>query len=116
MAGIKGYVTNLSCEEQTVIDAYHNLFQVEKSFRMAKSDLQARPIYHQTRDSIEAHLTICFAALAISRYIQDKTKLSIKKFVQRLEPLKTGVVQIGDKQYTAEPVIDSDTERIVKLL
>jgi len=116
MAGIKGYATNLTCDELTIIDAYHNLFQVEKSFRMTKSDLQARPIFHKTRDSIEAHLTICFAALAISRYIQDKTKLSIKKFVQRLKELKTGIVQIGNKQYTAEPVVDSDTEKIVKLL
>ena len=118
-AGIKGYVTNLDCKEcdaKIVIDAYHNLFEVEKSFRMTKSDLQARPVFHQTRDSIEAHLTVCFAALAISRYIQDKTKISIKKFVQRLKELRTGIVQIGDKQYTAEPVIDSDTERIVKLL
>jgi hypothetical protein len=39
---------------------------LEKSFRMAKSDLQARPIYHRIRDSIGAHLTIVFAALAIS--------------------------------------------------
>jgi len=118
-AGIKGYVTNLDlkeCEAKTVIDAYHNLFEVEKSFRMTKSDLQARPIFHQTRDSIEAHLTVCFAALAISRYIQDKTKISIKKFVQQLRELRTGIVQIGDKQYTAEPVIDSDTKKIVKLL
>jgi transposase len=115
-AGIKGYVTNLTCDGQIVIDAYHNLFEVEKSFRMTKSDLQARPIFQQTRDSIEAHLTVCFAALAISRYIQDKTKISIKKFVRRLKELRTGIVQIGDKQYTAEPVIDSDTERIIKLL
>jgi transposase len=64
-AGIKGYVTNLSCEAQIVINGYHNLFNVEKSFRMAKSDLKARPIYHQTIDSIEAHLAVCFAALAI---------------------------------------------------
>jgi transposase len=116
MAGIKGYVTNLSCEEQTVIDAYHNLFQVEKSFRMAKSDLQARPIYHQTRDSIEAHLTICFAALAISRYIQERTKLSIKKFVKKLEPIKTGIIQIGNKEYTAQPQIDAETEKIINRL
>jgi transposase len=74
---------------------------------MAKSDLQTRPIFHKTRDSIEAHLTVCFAALAICRYIQERTKLSIKKFVQRLKELRTGIVQIGDKQYTAEPVIDS---------
>src|SRR6266487_7104556 len=63
MAGLKGYITNLAaCPDGTpvtadfVIGAYHQLFQIEKSFRMAKSDLQARPIYHRTRDSIEAHL------------------------------------------------------------
>jgi len=116
MAGIKGYVTNLTCDEQTVIDAYHNLFEVEKSFRMTKSDLQVRPVFHQTRESIEAHLTICFAALAMSRYIQDKTKLSIKKFVQKLGPIKTGVIQIGDKEYTARPRIDVEIEKIVNCL
>ncbi|MDR1941665.1 MAG: IS1634 family transposase, partial [Endomicrobium sp.] len=73
-------------------------------------------IYHQSRDSIEAHLTVCFAALAICRYIQDRTKLSIKKFVQRLEPLRTAIIQIGNKEYTAEPEIDDDTSAIINLL
>jgi hypothetical protein len=65
LAGLKGYVTNLrACPDGTpvtaefVIGAYHQLFQTWKSFRMSKSDLQARPIYHRKRDSIEAHL-IC---------------------------------------------------------
>jgi transposase len=93
-AGIKGYATNLECDAKIVIEGYHNLFQVEKSFRMTKSDLQARPIYHQTRDSIEAHLTVCFAALGICRYIQDRTKVSIKRFVRELARLKTAIIEI----------------------
>jgi len=80
--------------------------------RVRQPDLQVRPIFHQTRDSIEAHLTICFAALAIS----DKTKLSIKKFVQKLEPIKTGIIQIYDKEYIAQPQIDAETEKIVNCL
>jgi hypothetical protein len=59
--GLKGYVTNLAaCPDGTpvtaefVIDAYHRLFQIEKSFRMSKHDLRARPIYHHKRESIEA--------------------------------------------------------------
>ena len=55
-----------------VIGAYHRLFEIEKSFCMSKTDLQARPIYHRTRDSIEAHLTIVFAALAVSRWIENR--------------------------------------------
>ena len=46
-----------------MIGACHRLFEIERSFRMAKSGLQARPIYHRKRDCIEAHLTIVCAAL-----------------------------------------------------
>ena len=46
---------------------------LEKSFRMAQSDLQARPVFHHLRDSIEAHLTVVFAALAVSRWIEART-------------------------------------------
>jgi hypothetical protein len=49
---------------------------------MSKHDLQARPIYHRKRDSIDAHLTIVFAALAVSRWIEHQTGWSIKKFVR----------------------------------
>jgi hypothetical protein len=89
LAGLKGYVTNLqACPDGTkvtpefVISAYHQLFQAEKSFRMAKSDLQARPVYHHLRDSIEAHLTIVFAALAVSRWIENTTGWSIRRLVR----------------------------------
>ena len=52
---MKGYVTNLRAPTpEYVLDAYHQLWQIEKSFRMSKSDLRARPIYHHKRESIEA--------------------------------------------------------------
>jgi hypothetical protein len=51
---------------------------LEKSFRISRSDLQARPIYHHQRDSIEAHLTIVFTALAISRWIENQTGWPIR--------------------------------------
>jgi len=96
LAGLKGYVTNLSvCPDGTpitadfVIGAYHQLFQVEKSFRMSKHDLQARPIYHHKRESIEAHLSIVFSALAISRWIEDTTGWSIKIFVRTARRYRT---------------------------
>ncbi len=102
LAGIKGYVTNLpDPTPEFVIGAYHRLFQIEKSFRMSKSDLAARPIYHRTRDSIEAHLTIVFAALAVSRWIEDTTGWSIKKFVTTLRRYRTIEIQAGPHTVTA---------------
>jgi hypothetical protein len=62
-----------------VVADYHDLYQVERSFRTAKSDLAGRPMFHRIRDSIQAHLTVVFAALAVSRDAQARTGVSIRK-------------------------------------
>lgn len=119
LAGLKGYVTNIPVETMggaAVIAAYHDLWQVEKSFRMTKSDLRARPIFHHQRDSIEAHLTIVFAALAISRYLQDKTGVSIKKLVRTLRPLRSVTVEIAGHTFTAEPTTTAEADAIINAL
>jgi hypothetical protein len=114
LAGIKGYRTNLAaCPDGTpvtadfVIGSYHRLFEIDKSFRMSKSDLQARPIYHRKRDSIEAHLTIVFAALAVSRWIEAQTGWSIRKFVKTARRYRTIEIQAGQQTITpADPLPD----------
>lgn len=115
-AGIKGYVTNLRIPAQEVIDAYHQLFQVEKSFRMSKSDLKARPIFHHKRNSIDAHLTVVFAALAVARYIEAMTGLSIKKFIRILAPIRTGVVSVNGVSLPLKPLIPDDVTVLLKRL
>jgi transposase len=104
--GVKGYVTNLDHQlapGQDVIDANHDLYQVERSFRMTKSDLRARPVFHPQREAIEAHLTVVFSALAIARYLQAATDTSIKKVVNTLRPLRTIQIDVGGHLITAEP-------------
>ena len=115
LAGLKGYVTNLrACPDGTpvtaefVIGACHQLFQVEKSFRMSKHDLRARPVYHRKRDSIEAHLTIVFAALAVSRWIENTTGWSIRKFVKTARRYRTIQIQAGDQVITAADPLPDD--------
>jgi hypothetical protein len=75
---------------------------------MARSDLAARPIYHRTRDSIEAHLTIVFAALAISHWIEHATTWSIKKFVKTMRRYRTSEIQAGDHVITAADPLSAD--------
>lgn len=67
-----------------VIGSYHDLWHVEQSFRMSKTDLRARPLFHRTRDAIEAHLTIVFTALAISRTVQNRTGLAVRNVIRQL--------------------------------
>lgn len=104
LAGLKGYVTNIPAIRLTgneVVAAYHELFQVERSFRMAKTDLRARPMFHHEADSIHAHLTIVFTALAISRDLQDTTGASIRKIIRALRPLRDVTISIGGNEITA---------------
>lgn len=96
-----------------VVAAYHDLWKVEQSFRMAKSDLKARPVFHRTRDSIEAHLTVVFAALAVARHLQHQTGTTIKRIVQTLQPLRTVVVTVGDQELIAEPAIDDAARDLI---
>ena len=105
LVGLKGYVSNIPADvmpAREVIGSYHALWQVEASFRMSKTDLRARPIFHYTREAIEAHLTIVFAALAIARYLQDVTGMSIKKAVQALRPIQEITVRIAGHEHRAE--------------
>jgi transposase len=116
LAGIKGYVTNLDFPPEEIISAYRQLFQIEASFRMAKSDLKARPIFHRKRDAIEAHLTIVFTALAVSRQLENLTGLSIKKLVKILRPVRSGVVTINGTEYPADPEITEDIHNLLQIL
>jgi hypothetical protein len=114
LAGLKGYVTNIPASlmpAREIIASYHDLWNVEASFRMSKTDLKARPIFHHTRDAIEAHLTIVVAALAIARHLQNTTALSIKKIVQTLRPLQQITLTIAGHEHTAaDPLTDTARE------
>nr|AUO14871.1 Mobile element protein [Amycolatopsis sp.] len=109
LAGLKGHVTNLpDVTAEFVIDAYHRLFHIEKSFRMSKHDRRARPIHHHKRESIDAHLTVVFAALAVSRWIEQTTGWSIKKFVRTTRRYHTINIHAGEYTLTAVDPLPGD--------
>jgi hypothetical protein len=112
LAGLKGYITNLEAPTpEFVMGAYHQLWQIEKSFRMSKSDLRARPIYHHKRDSIEAHLSVVMAALAVSRLVERSTTWSIARFVKTLRRYHTVTIQAGDQTITAADPLPGDAQQ-----
>lgn len=111
LAGLKGYWTDLdpkTAGAEFVIGAYHRLYHAEKSFRMSKHDLQARPIYHRKIESIDAHLTIVFAALAVSHWVEARTGWSIKKFVRTARRYRTVNIRAGDQIITAADPLPDD--------
>ncbi|GAB88165.1 putative transposase [Gordonia rhizosphera NBRC 16068] len=114
LAGWKAYATNIgSPTAEFVIGTYHNLWKIEQSFRMSKHDLAARPIYHRLRDSIEAHLSIVFAALAITRVIETRTGWSIRKFVTTTRRYRAITVKAGEHTINAADPIPADLQAAI---
>lgn len=74
--GLKGYLTNTSIPVNSVYEAYHNLWHVERAFRIAKSKIEIRPMFHFTRRRIEAHVCICFVALKVYKELERMLKLT----------------------------------------
>jgi transposase len=117
LLGIKGYYTNLSqkkANDKTVIDHYHNLWHVEKAFRIAKSDLQMRPVFASTKPAIEAHALICFMALAACRCMEHKTGKSTKKIVKLLKSITEARMKNLDtgEIFTMKQKLSPEVERL----
>jgi hypothetical protein len=109
LAGWKGYITNVpGASAEFVLGAYHRLFEIERSFRMSKHDLAARPIYHHKRESIDAHLNVVFAALAVTRLLEETTGWSIRRFVRTARRYRTVQIRAGTQLLTAQDPIPDD--------
>lgn len=85
--GLKGYITNTQLSKEDVIEQYGHLWQIEKAFRVAKSDLKVRPIYHQLQHRIEAHICIAFVAYKIYKELdrllkQKESSMSPEKVIE----------------------------------
>lgn len=90
LLGIKGYHTNLDekvISSQLVIERYHQLYKIEQAFRMSKHDLKTRPIFHFKENPIRFHILTCFMALAVSKYVEIKTNLSIQVFLSECKKI-----------------------------
>lgn len=82
--GLKGYVTNTKLSGNEIIENYNNLWYIEKAFRMSKTDLRIRPIYHRLKRRIEAHICISFTAYCIYKELErvlylQKSNISVVK-------------------------------------
>lgn len=91
--GLKGYVTNTLLEPQEVIQHYSQLWQIEKAFRISKTDLRIRPIYHRIKHRIEAHICLCFAAYAIYKELERILKeqnigMSVEKAIEEIKQIR----------------------------
>ncbi len=90
--GLKGYLTNSKLNKNKILDNYRQLWQIEKAFRIAKTDLKIRPIFHYKQRRIEAHICLNFVAYKIYKELErqlkeKKSKLSPEKVIEILQSI-----------------------------
>lgn len=94
--GLKGYVTNTELSPSEVIENYKQLWEIERAFRISKTDLRIRPIYHYRRRRIESHICISFVAYTIYKELEKQLKeANINMSVKRASELTQNMYQLN---------------------
>jgi transposase len=118
LLGIKGYYTDVEesiATSTVIINRYHELYKIEQAFRVSKSDLQTRPIFHFKEEPIKLHVLICFMALAISKHIEIKSSMSIRAFLDNCKKITDGRLlnKINKKEIIMKPKVPSELAEII---
>ena len=119
--GLKGYITNTKLNGEQVIDSYNNLWKIEKAFRISKTDLKIRPIYHRIRERIEAHICISFVSYVLfkdlERILTLNTNISIKKAIKAINKMYEIVVPLPGEQIHTIRLKNNETQKqIIELI
>lgn len=119
--GLKGYITNTNLPKESVYDAYHNLWHVEKSFRIVKSTLEIRPMFHFTKKRIEAHITICFVALKVYKELERILKtsninLSVDKVLNLAKTITTLEIRLPKNEKNQSKTMLMERHQKIKIL
>lgn len=114
--GLKGYVTNTKLSDQQVLDNYKNLWHIEKAFRMSKTDLRIRPIYHRLRNRIEAHICLSFTAYSIYKELERvlynaKSNLSLRKAAELTHNIYQITYTLPEAKHTKSRLLNMDDQQ-----
>jgi transposase len=116
--GLKGYLTNTTLKANQIIENYKNLWQIEKAFRISKTDLRIRPIYHRLRNRIEAHICIAFTAYAIYKELErilhkEKAPFSVKTAAELTHTIYQINVVLPDTKKQENILLKMDDKQII---
>ena len=122
--GISGVITNVKgLSHEEAISHYKNLWQIESCFRVQKTDLKIRPIYHWTPNRVRAHIAICFMAFTCQQYLSyrlrlQKNTLSIEQVRNALTHMQLSILQHKETKcyYGVPSIVNEDAKSIYKIL
>lgn len=121
--GLKGYVTNCNHAPSIIIENYKNLWHIEKAFRMSKTDLRIRPIYHRLRKRIQAHICLSFVAYSIYKELErvlkeEKYRLSVEKASEITHNMYQMEITLPESRHSKKILLkmDEDQTELVRII
>lgn len=114
--GLKGYATNSKLRSKQIIENYNHLWFIERAFRISKTDLKIRPIYHRLRHRIEAHICISFTAYAIYKELErvlkkENSYLSVKRATELTHNMYQLNVVLPESRHSKSILLKMDKEQ-----
>ena len=98
LAGRFLIVTNTDLNEDEVVSAYKEQWEIERSFRTIKSFLEIRPVYHRKSERVRAHVFVCVLSLLLSRIMEKLTGRTIDSISSSLNYLDVVPVTVGNRE------------------
>ena len=116
--GLKSYVTNTDLEASAVIERYHELWGVERAFRVVKGKLETRPVFHFTERRIEAHICICFMAYKVYMELERILKtlninLSVDKVIDIAKTISTVTITLRNGKTASQTMLTTPEQRLL---
>ncbi|MBC8179588.1 IS1634 family transposase [candidate division KSB1 bacterium] len=114
--GLKGYISNSKLSNKQIIENYSHLWHIEKAFRMSKTDLRIRPIYHRLHNRIEAHICISFTAYTVYKELErilykEKSGLSLEKSKELTHNMYEITYTLPESKHTKSKLLKMDDEQ-----
>lgn len=118
--GLKGYLTNARLSKDEIIENYGHLWQIEKAFRISKTDLRIRPIYHRLQHRIETHICISFVAYKIYKELERQLKekqspLSPEKAIEIAKTIYQVKAQTNNGEVSHIMLISKEQQNLAQL-
>jgi transposase len=121
--GLKGYITNSTLSNNEVLENYNQLWQIEKAFRVSKTDLKVRPVYHRLPKRIEAHICLVFTAYKVYKELERQLEIlqspvSVNKAIEIAESIFQIEIQTPHSKTTIQKtlLLNEEQKLLAKIL
>jgi transposase len=114
--GLKGYITNTKLKPKQIIENYNQLWQIEKAFRISKTDLRIRPIYHRLKNRIDGHILIAFSAYTVYKELErilkkEKSVISLKRAAELTHNIYQLNIVLPESKHQKSILLKMDDEQ-----